>query len=174
MTQIILHWRHVSDLRLEAQHGAWLLSIERAPNWTRAAPAMVYDYAAKATRAAEIHELGTHEDSVNRAREVRGVHQPTQQGVTPMPLTVTLSFDLGDKVRDRFTGFVGHVHAIAKYITGCDRVLVNPRKLDDKGAPVEGTWFDDSQLELLDSQPAPAGKPVGGPAPRAESGLRRA
>lgn len=90
-----------------------------------------------------------------------------------MPETVTIPFSLGDKVRDTFTGFTGHVHAVAKYITGCDRVLVNPRKLDEKGAPVEGTWFDDATLELVAVEAAPPKKHTGGPAPRAEAGLRR-
>lgn len=91
-----------------------------------------------------------------------------------MPETVTIPFSLGDKVRDKYTKFTGYVHAVGKYITGCDRVLVNPRKLDEKGVPVEGQWFDDLQLELVE----PVNKPVvkrstGGPAPREEAGLRR-
>lgn len=92
-----------------------------------------------------------------------------------MPETVTIPFSLGDKVRDKFTGFTGYVHAVTRYITGCDRILVNTRKLDkDKGAPAEGQWFDDLQLELVE----PVAKPVvkraaGGPAPRAEASLRR-
>lgn len=90
--------------------------------------------------------------------------------------TLQTKFNIGDKVRDRFTGFEGFVHAVARYITGCDRCLVNTRQLDDKGKPEDGTWFDETQLSFV----AESAEPVvlsdergGGPAPRAEVELRR-
>jgi len=83
-------------------------------------------------------------------------------------------FNLGDKVRDKYTRFEGWVHAITKYITGCDRCLVNQRALDDKGQPKEATWFDDTQLELVQAMPVEAPAARGGPPPSGESGLRNA
>lgn len=55
--------------------------------------------------------------------------------------------NLGDRARDRITGFAGIITGRCEYLTGCDQVLINPGKLrDDK--VVEGAWFDVSRVEL--------------------------
>lgn len=84
------------------------------------------------------------------------------------------TFNLGNKVRDKFTGFEGWVHATAFYITGCDQCLVNQRTLDDKGQPKDGVWLDNTRLEIV-----AVGKPVettprGGPSAGEAAGLRSA
>lgn len=80
---------------------------------------------------------------------------------------------LGDRVCDRFTGLTGWVHGIAHYITGCDQILLHPRKLsDDGGKIVDGVWLDDSRLELLEAQPTPPSHNRGGPTAGEASGLR--
>ena len=70
---------------------------------------------------------------------------------------------IGDKVRHKWSGFVGWVHGTSQFITGCDRLLVNPRSMDKDGKVREGEWFDVQTLELVDEQEAPANAKGGGP-----------
>jgi len=55
---------------------------------------------------------------------------------------------MGCEARDTITGFAGIVTGAAQYITGCDQYLLKP-KVDDKGAYVEGHWFDHGRLECV-------------------------
>lgn len=55
---------------------------------------------------------------------------------------------LGDKVKDKITGFSGVVVAYSKWITGCDTVNVQPTKLRD-GKPIEPLSIDVTQVELI-------------------------
>lgn len=58
-------------------------------------------------------------------------------------------FKIGDKVKHMYSGYTGWVHGMASYITGCDRVLINQRKVGKDGKVPEGEWFDDLTLELV-------------------------
>lgn len=60
---IALNFHQVSDLRMHANHAGWLFVIDRTPNWTRRAPAMLYDYHASGYQGSTRHDLGTHTDS---------------------------------------------------------------------------------------------------------------
>ena len=44
-----------------------------------------------------------------------------------------MNIKLGDKVKDKISGYKGIVTAIAKYLNGCTRILIEPTKLDDDG-----------------------------------------
>ena len=61
---------------------------------------------------------------------------------------------LGDKVRDTITGFEGIATAHARYLTGCEQFIVQPRcvktnkKLDTKNYP-KGVWLDIDRLEVV-------------------------
>lgn len=55
--------------------------------------------------------------------------------------------ELGDKVKDKITGFEGIVDATTRFLSGCVRVLVVSPKLKD-GSPVDH-WFDEDRLELV-------------------------
>lgn len=48
---------------------------------------------------------------------------------------------MGQKVRDELTGYTGIVTGRAEYLTGCERVLVQPTFCKD-GDLVEGAWID--------------------------------
>ncbi|MDF1606984.1 hypothetical protein PZ897_02210 [Hoeflea sp. YIM 152468] len=54
---------------------------------------------------------------------------------------------LGDKVRDRITGFEGIATTHAAHLTGCDRFWVTPPVGED-GKPVDGMWVDIDMLEI--------------------------
>jgi hypothetical protein len=56
---------------------------------------------------------------------------------------------LGDKARDRITGFTGIVTGYAKHLTGCDTVGLKPQELKD-GKTIDSNWFDISQIEVLE------------------------
>lgn len=55
---------------------------------------------------------------------------------------------LGDRVKDKLTGFEGNVEAISKYLYGCTQVCVQP-EVDDKGNWIKHQWFDEPQIEKV-------------------------
>lgn len=86
---------------------------------------------------------------------------------------------LGDRVKDRVTGFTGIVVARSEYLHGCRRVGVQPEKLEKDGKPPEAAWFDEPQVDLVKAgvhqsfeakaaaaaTPARAARAPGGPQP---------
>ena len=57
---------------------------------------------------------------------------------------------LGDKVKDRISGFEGIATAVAEYLNGCTRILVESTTLDEEGKMLEAVWFDDVQVDAID------------------------
>jgi len=57
---------------------------------------------------------------------------------------------LGDKVKDRISGFTGIVTTIAHYLNGCARAGVQTSELHE-GKPIDTEFFDLAQLEILES-----------------------
>lgn len=57
--------------------------------------------------------------------------------------------DLGDKVRDKVTGFEGIVTTHAKHLTGCDRLWVEPTVGED-GKKRDGHWIDIDMIEIVE------------------------
>lgn len=56
--------------------------------------------------------------------------------------------ELGDKVKDVVTGFAGIAGARIKYLHGCDRIGIEPTKLDKDGNPQEMRFFDLDRVEV--------------------------
>lgn len=56
---------------------------------------------------------------------------------------------LGRQGKDIITGFEGTITGIAEYLTGCLQYLLNPGKVNDKGAVVEGVWFDAVRVKVI-------------------------
>lgn len=56
---------------------------------------------------------------------------------------------LGDRVKDKISGFTGVVTGIANYITGCIQYRVEADKLDKDGACLKIQWFDEVQVEFI-------------------------
>jgi hypothetical protein len=83
------------------------------------------------------------------------------------------SVNLGDRVRDRITGFEGIVMGITEWLYQCRRPFVQPTGLTPEGKPVEAQSFDEDQLEVLEAgaftpqvqrpEQAPARAETGGP-----------
>lgn len=55
---------------------------------------------------------------------------------------------MGMEVRDKVSGFQGIVTSIAKYLSGCDRVLVSP-PVDAEGKMRESEHFDITEVEFV-------------------------
>jgi len=55
---------------------------------------------------------------------------------------------LGDKVKDKITGYTGIVIGISKFLQGCRRIGVQAQKLHE-GTPISAVWFDEPQLEVV-------------------------
>lgn len=73
--------------------------------------------------------------------------------------------NLGDRVKDRITGFVGIATARTEWINGCVRFGVQSDTLKD-GLPTEAQWFDEPQLAVLKAGQVQLGRSEkGGPIP---------
>ncbi len=58
--------------------------------------------------------------------------------------------NLGDEVKDKITGFRGVVIGITRWLNGCSRVGIQPRKvIKDKGKIAEAEWTDENQLDIV-------------------------
>ncbi len=55
---------------------------------------------------------------------------------------------LGDRVKDKITGFTGIVTGTHQFLTGCDKCTVQPEKMVE-GKVMDSLWFDTQQLILL-------------------------
>lgn len=61
-----------------------------------------------------------------------------------------MKIQLGDKVKDKVTGFVGIAVAETKFLNGCRRFGVQSDRLKD-GLPTDASWFDEPQLTIVKS-----------------------
>ena len=57
--------------------------------------------------------------------------------------------ELGQKVKDEITGFVGIAICRCEYLNGCVQYHVSP-PVDEKGNVRKDEWFDAAQLEVID------------------------
>ena len=63
------------------------------------------------------------------------------------------SIKLGDKVRDKISGFEGIASGKSTYLNGCFRILIEPMKLRDDGTTLDSVWFDVQQVEVVEADP---------------------
>lgn len=56
--------------------------------------------------------------------------------------------ELGDRVKDKVTGFTGIAIGRTDWLYGCTRISVLPEHLHD-GKPIDAHSFDEPQLEIL-------------------------
>jgi hypothetical protein len=81
--------------------------------------------------------------------------------------------ELGDKVRDRLTGFEGIAIGRTQWLHGCERIIIQPDKLHE-GKTIDAMTFDEPQIDVRIEgayEPAASEKTVkarpGGPRPEA-------
>lgn len=89
-----------------------------------------------------------------------------------MGIQVNTEIELGWRVKDAITGFVGIATSYGKFLNGCERIGVTPETLKD-GKVLETEYFDVQQLVVMDRSPKlnakvkgkKGGKDPGGPYP---------
>ena len=70
---------------------------------------------------------------------------------------------LGDRAKDRVSGFKGIVTGMTEYLNGCVRVVIEPEELKD-GQIIESRYFDEQQVDVIDKEVIPRGNiEAGGP-----------
>lgn len=74
---------------------------------------------------------------------------------------------LGQKAKDKITGFTGIITARTQYITGCDHYCLTP-EVGRNGEQKDVAWFDEGRIQITGKGIAVAsvaGKSNGGPQP---------
>jgi hypothetical protein len=71
---------------------------------------------------------------------------------------------LGQKVKDKVTGFTGIATSKVEYLNGCVQFCVKPEMVKPGEMP-EGVYLDDMQLEVIGDGVAIPTEPDGGPMP---------
>lgn len=91
---------------------------------------------------------------------------------------------LGDRVKDKISGFGGIVVAKSEYMNGCRRFSIQSEKLGKDGTIPKDEWFDEPQLTLVKKNvhtaipigvvnaPTPARRYAGGPARSGDRPIR--
>ena len=59
-----------------------------------------------------------------------------------------MSINLGDRAKDRISGFSGIVVAKTHWLNGCVRITIQPEKTDN-GKTLDNATFDLEQIELV-------------------------
>ncbi len=65
---------------------------------------------------------------------------------------------LGDRVKDKITGFEGIVTAEINYMYGCHQFQVTP-EIDENGNQRKHDWIDEPQLDILKKSNKTKSKP---------------
>ena len=55
---------------------------------------------------------------------------------------------LGQKAKDKITGFEGILTGRCEYLYGCDQYLLTP-SVDKEGKRQDGEWFDEGRIEII-------------------------
>ena len=71
-------------------------------------------------------------------------------------------FNLGDEVKDVFTGYSGIISCRSQWIHNCNTYGVKSKELKD-GKPMPCEWFDEPQLELIEEKKVKEKRDTGGP-----------
>lgn len=72
-------------------------------------------------------------------------------------------FNLGDRLKDKITGFEGIATGRHQWINNCNTYSVRPQTLKD-GAPQDPHAFDEPQLDLVEEKAIPiTNRRTGGP-----------
>lgn len=56
---------------------------------------------------------------------------------------------LGQKAKDKVTGFSGRITGRTTYLTGCDQYLIQPTAKSE-GEFQDARWFDEQRLSVFD------------------------
>lgn len=59
-----------------------------------------------------------------------------------------MNITLGQKAKDKITGFEGILTAKCEHLYGCDQYCLMPT-VDKDGKAQDGKWFDDGRIEII-------------------------
>ena len=76
--------------------------------------------------------------------------------VTPPQGDMHPELALGDTAKDTITGFEGVITARSKWMSACDRLVLQPTNLKDDGQPKESHGFDATSCVLVSKKDPPA------------------
>jgi hypothetical protein len=62
---------------------------------------------------------------------------------------------LGARVKDLISGFTGIATGRTEYLYGCTQICVLPERLGEKGERIEGEWFDEQRVEVVEERAIP-------------------
>lgn len=65
--------------------------------------------------------------------------------------------NLGDRVKDRITGFMGIITAECKYLNGCVSFQIRPEGLHEEEL-IKSEWIDEKQLVLMEMERSISGE----------------
>ena len=74
-----------------------------------------------------------------------------------------MDIELGKDYRCKITGFVGRAVGTAKYLSGCDQVLLQPQMKPGETEYPKGVWIDDNQLVAVETETPVKSESRGGP-----------
>ena len=60
-----------------------------------------------------------------------------------------MTIELGDRVKDRITGYTGIVNTKSEYLNGCRRFGVQSEKVDKDGRVPDSIYFDEPDLTVI-------------------------
>lgn len=83
-----------------------------------------------------------------------------------------VSISLGNKVRDRVTGFTGIATSKVEYLNGCVQYCIMPAADKKTGKVEDGRYVDSQQIEILGVGVTVLARPTGGPASDAPKSYR--
>lgn len=58
------------------------------------------------------------------------------------------TLELGQRAKDKITGFEGILTSRCEFLTGCNRYCIQPTELRE-GKPVDSLYFDEAQIEIV-------------------------
>jgi len=81
-------------------------------------------------------------------------------------------YELGQKAKDKISGFVGIIVARIEFLNGCIRYSLAPQKLKDE-KPIDSEYFDEEQIiaKPLEKAKTEKRKAPGGPYKKPNDGL---
>lgn len=58
------------------------------------------------------------------------------------------TLELGQRAKDKITGFEGILTSRCEFLTGCNRYCIQPTELRE-GKPVDSLYFDEACIEIV-------------------------
>ena len=76
------------------------------------------------------------------------------------------TINLGDEVKDTISGFTGVAVARTEWITGCPRIVVQPKVKKDGVLPENATFDETTLVVTKPVKPLKTNRSIGGPRPK--------